>query len=135
MIIKIARTDKELSANAGLVIFKQLVDSLGLDQLLSESIPTLKKGSAKNLKKFRQLLLAFETGADCLDDLEKLSHDEAFRAVCGGKVYSPKAYGDFLRSFSEMHCKNLNHKLIQTAYSLRQDGLAAFLTLWNPMTS
>ncbi len=92
MLIKIARTEKELSANAGLVIFKQLIDSIGLDQLLTNCIPTLKKGPAKNLKKFRHLLLAFETGADCLDDLEKLSCDDAFQAVCGGKVYSPKAY-------------------------------------------
>ncbi len=121
MLIKIARTDKDLSANAGLVIFKQLVDTMGLEERLAANLPQLKYGSAKNSKKFRQLLLAFQAGADCLDDLDKLAQDEAFKAVCGGKVYSAKAYGDFLRSFSEMHCKKINHSLIQTAFSLRQE--------------
>jgi hypothetical protein len=124
VIIKIARTDKELSANAGLVIFKELANSVGIDRLLADVVPRLKFGSAKNIRKFRQLLLAFQAGADCLEDLDKLAEDEAFQAVCGGKVYSSKAFGDFLRSFSEMHCKRLNHRLIELALGLRQQLFA-----------
>jgi hypothetical protein len=120
MLIKIARTDKDLSANAGLVIFKELADSVGIERLLTEAVPKLKFGSAKSLRKFRQLVLAFQAGADCLEDLDKLAADEAFQALSGGKVYSSKAFGDFLRSFSEMHCKRLNHRLIELAFGLRQ---------------
>lgn len=120
MTIKIARTDKDFSANAGLIILKELVEKAGLEDMLTKALPRLKYGLDKNLKKFRQLLLAFQTGADCLDDLDRLASDEAFRALCGGKVYSSKACGDFLRAFSELHCKNLNQALVRTAYSLRQ---------------
>ena len=124
MLIKIARTDKELSANAGLVIFRELANSVGIDRLLSEVLPKLKFGSAKSLRKFQQLVLAFQAGADCIEDLDKLAADEAFQAVCGGKVYSSKAFGDFLRSFGEMHCKKLNHRLIELAYGLHRQLFA-----------
>lgn len=120
MIIKIERTDKDLSANAGLLIFKQLVETIGFDKLLSEHLPKQKFGSVKNFRKFKQLLLAFEAGATCLDDIDRLAKDEAFKALCGGKTYTPKAFGDFLRTFSDMHCKKMNHVLTQLAYGLRQ---------------
>lgn len=64
-------------------------------------------------------MYGFQAGADCLDDFEKLNEDEAFKAICGGKVYGPKALGDFLRMFSDMHCKLLNHKLIENGFMLR----------------
>lgn len=120
MSIKIERTDKELSANAGLIILKELVDASGIDLILSECLPKLKLGLARNIRKFRQLMFGFQAGADCLDDFEKLAKDQAFKAICGGKSYGPKALGDFLRLFSEMHCKNLNYKLIQNAFQLRR---------------
>ncbi len=120
MDIKIGRTDKDLSANAGLVIFKELLEAVGAERLVADCLPQLKQGSAKNLRKFKQLILAFQAGSDCLADLNKLAADEAFKATCGGKVYSPKAFGDFLRSFSQLNCKKLNQSLIQMAFGLRQ---------------
>lgn len=121
MIIKIARTDKDLSANAGLIIFKELLERVGLERMLEDCLPKLRLGSAKSLRKFKQLVLAFQAGADCLDDLEKLGKDQAFKSICDGKVYSSKAFGDFLRAFSEFDCKKLNYSIIKMAYGLRQE--------------
>lgn len=64
-------------------------------------------------------MLGFQAGAECLDDMEVFGNDEGFREICGGKAYSAKAYGDFLRSFGKIQCKELNHKLVELAYQTR----------------
>lgn len=121
MVIKVERTAKQLSANAGLLLFKELVDRVGLEVFLKDCVPHLKLGPAKNIKKIKQLVLAFQAGADCLDDLDRLAEDEGFKQLCGGKVYSPKAFGDFLRGFTRLHCREFNNKLIDLSFLLRRE--------------
>jgi len=123
MRIKIESTDKELSAHAGLVFFKELIEKTKLSMRLVGCVPSLKFGSAKNIRKFKQLMLAFEAGADCLDDIDKLALDPGFVAACGGKVYSSKACGDLLRDFTAAQCKSLNHMLIKNAFGLREETI------------
>lgn len=123
MRIKIESTDKELSSHAGLIFFKELIAKTKLDARLVDCVPALKFGSIKNIRKFKQMMLAFEAGADCLDDMDRLANDPGFVAACGGKVYTAKSCGDLLRNFTELHCKTLNYRLIANACALREKAI------------
>lgn len=119
--IKIESLDKVFSSNAGLVIFNRLLERLKVRSLIDIRLPTLESGTLRSQRKFLDLMLGFQAGADCLDDMDRLALDEGFAAVCGGKTYTAKAYGDFLRSFSAHHCKELNLGLIDLAFALRSE--------------
>jgi hypothetical protein len=80
-----------------------------------QHLPVLKSGIDRNISKFRQLVYGFLAGAQCLDDFERLSKDFGFRTICDEKVYTAKAQGDFLRSFSLLNSKELNQLLTQHA--------------------
>jgi thymidylate kinase len=120
MNIKIESTNKELSANAGLILFNSLFEKTKLGSCLADSVPTLKNGAARSIRKLKQLVLGLAAGAECLDDFDKLAADKGFEAICDGHVYSSKACGDFLRDFSPVNCKALNHHLISQAYQIRK---------------
>ncbi len=119
MSIKIEATNKVFSNFGGLLNLKTAHKKFQLGNYLDGVLPTLKSGTARSFKKFENLMLGFQAGAECLDDMEVLAQDEGFREICGGKEYSAKAYGDFLRSFGKMPCKELNHRLIELAYQTR----------------
>ncbi|MFW7377290.1 MAG: IS1380 family transposase [Oligoflexus sp.] len=121
MPIKIERSSKQLSAHSGLIIFGELFDRVMVEGLLRPCVPQLKSGSSKNFNKLRQLVLAFQAGAECLDDIEQLGRDEGFRALCRDKVYTAKSLGDFLRRFSQLHYRDLNNQLIDLSYQLRRE--------------
>lgn len=66
-------------------------------------------------------MLGFQAGADCLDDMDRLAQDEGFKAVAGGKVYTAKADGDFLRAFSNENIFQLGRALTDLGYKLRAE--------------
>src|SRR5690606_26366714 len=107
MSITIKTTEKRLSAHAGLLTTKEIMKAMQLRDLVDSSLPRLRMGSARSYRKFCDLILSLIAGADCMDDLEKLGNDQGFKEVCEGKVYTPKAYGDFLRSFSRENILDL----------------------------
>jgi hypothetical protein len=120
MAIKIETIDKELSANGGLVIFGDLVTKPAFRDLIADSLPSLASGTGRSFDKFLGLMLAFKAGAECLDDLDRLNQDEGFQALCEGRIYTSKAHGDFLRSFTHLQCKQLSQKLARHAFALRK---------------
>lgn len=101
MSIIVKKTKKRLSSHAGLLVARKVSEALGTRELMDSSLPRLNSGTSRSYKKFSDLMLSLIAGADCIDDLEKLGNDEGFKEICDGKVYTPKAYGDFLRSFSK----------------------------------
>lgn len=116
--IKLAATNKVLSAQGGLYVVNALLAKADLNNIISKHLPALKMGSSKSVQKFRHLVLGFAAGAECLDDLEVLAEDQAFAEICA-KPYSAKAYGDFLRSFTALQCKELNRCLATLSFKLR----------------
>jgi hypothetical protein len=120
MNIKIERTSQSLSSLAGLIIFKELfLKTLPDYEIDDRHLPVLKSGLGRSISKLRQLVYGFLAGAQCLDDFDRLANDFGFRAICDEKVYTAKAHGDFLRSLSLMHSKELNQLLTQHAFRLR----------------
>ena len=118
MAIRIETTNKELSVNGGLLVFQEFQKSLSFGHLLETSLPQTKYVKDSSLIKFQNLVLGFVAGADCLDDMDRLNQDTAFKELCK-ETYAAKSYGDFLRAFDSLHCKNLSYRLIDLAYKLR----------------
>jgi hypothetical protein len=118
--IKIEKTDKALSAVGGLVIFKSFFDRLAPHLALEKGLPQLKRNSHNNFNKFKNLVMSFIAGADCLDDLDRLAQDDSFLEVNDGEVFTARSHGNFLRSFTPHHCKQLNRSLIDMSYRMRR---------------
>lgn len=89
-------------------------------EIADRHLPGLKSGLGRSISKLRQIVYGFLAGAQCLDDFDMLSNDFGFRAICDEKAYTAKSHGDFLRSFSLAHAKDLNQLLTQHAFCLRQ---------------
>lgn len=119
MNIRFEQTNKVLSTDGGLEVFSRLTKKVNIEQRIFPCLPILKTGLGRNFVKFRNLMLGFAKGATCLDDMERYHQDAGFQAVSGSKDYCAKTYGDFLRSFSKLNIKRMNHKLIDLSYALR----------------
>jgi hypothetical protein len=100
MINRVVFQDRNLSSLGGLLLFKELLASSRLDERVGEALPRQRIVSgASGFNKFRALLLGFLSGAECLEDMDKLRTDPMFREVNGTLVGST-SYGDYLRKFS-----------------------------------
>ena len=121
MNIKIDSVNKEFSAFAGLKIFDELKKKVYHPAIFDRAcLPSNKKGdTSSSYNKFSDLIHGFIAGAECLDDMGKLSQDSGFNAIAENKVFTPKCYGDYLRSFNEMNCQQLNFNLARSSYALR----------------
>ena len=119
MTIKIESSGKELSSLGGLLIAKALMGRTCLEEAVLPSLPLLSSGSRRSWDKFQALSLGFVAGADCLDDMAVFAQDKGFLEVADHADYSPKAFGDFLRSFNPVQIRGIQTALIGFAYSLR----------------
>lgn len=118
-VITTERTNKVLSVLGGLLIPSRVVDKLSLAKTIAKVLPRLKRGSAeRQWEKFQCLLIGFIAGAECLDDVGYYAQDAGFKAVCRA-LYAPNTLGDFLRSFDENACHQLNGELTDIAFRLR----------------
>ncbi|WP_141731880.1 IS1380 family transposase [Oligoflexus tunisiensis] len=107
--------DRNLSSLGGLLLFKELLVGSRLDERVGEALPRQHIAScASGFDKFRALLLGFLSGAECLEDMDRLRSDPMFREVNGTLVGST-SYGDYLRKFSEFHLQRLNQELCRLA--------------------
>ena len=117
--IVLAKANKALSANAGLVFLNQLIEQLNLENKLSKFLPVKKKERGiTSFVKFKSALMSFASGSDCLDDLNSLREEALYKELCLGGI-SSRAMGDFLRSFSSISMENLSDELVDIALNLR----------------
>ena len=115
MLSQVVFQDRNLSSLGGLLLFKDLLSASRLDERVGESLPRQRIASgASGLDKFRALLLGFLSGAECLEDMDRLGSDPMFREVNGTLVGST-SYGDWLRKFSGFHLQRLNQDLCRLA--------------------
>lgn len=118
--INIEETNQQLSARGGLVLWREVLDQLGLERKLEAALPTYKIAcQASAYEKFEAMVLGMAAGADCLDEMDRLALDPAFDSVTG-ELVSGRSYGDYLRSFDASLLKNLQYSLIDTALALRE---------------
>jgi hypothetical protein len=119
--IKTGTTDKTLSSFGGLIHANKVLSHLDLKKSIEHLLPSQSfVRTTTPYEKFQALLLGFIAGAQCLDDVERLRRDSGFVAATGGTVNAAITYGDFLRDFTEVQCRQLNEKLIENAFKLRK---------------
>ena len=120
--IKVSTTDKSLSAYGGLVVAAESFKAFNLRGFIARSLPELVSGVGRSVDKFEAMMLGSMAGAECLDDLEVLAEDPAYQETVN-KTYTAKAYGDFLRSFTDYQCKTLQYALINQSFAMRAQSV------------
>jgi Transposase DDE domain group 1 len=127
-VIKITSTDKSLSAYGGLILASESFKSFNLKHSISRAIPALKSGNSRSLDKFEAMILGSMAGAECLADLETLGNDPAYEETVS-KTYTAKSYGNYLRAFTDYHCKTLQYALIHQSFAMRVSAIGKTETL------
>jgi len=118
--IVLESTPQSLSVLGGLAVFDELIAATRLREVTKGHLPKAQiKPRSTPFEKLRGLVLGFISGADCLDDMQKLAGDEGFLAAARN-VSSPCTYGNFLRSFDKAEVRKLNEDMGDHAFRIRK---------------
>ena len=100
--------DERAVANAGLVLVSTLVERLGIEQVIDETLELGERaGAARPGRKLLTLVCSALVGGDSIDDADVLRCGETQR-VLGHRVMAPSTLGTFLRSFTFGHVRQLD---------------------------
>lgn len=126
--------DPNLVSCAGLVPAMELTESCDLHGIVAERISLPGHPGANAGGKVASLVAGMLAGADCIDDMDVLRHGGM--GLLFEQVYAPSTLGEFLRSFTHGHVRQLQaasreflvqlagqHRLLSTA------DAAAFLDI------
>jgi hypothetical protein len=106
--------DERLLAGAGVVLTSALVERLGVERLVDETVELGERpGAARPGRKVLSLAHAIALGADSIDDCDLLRAGGA-EALLGHRAMAPSTLGTFLRSFSFGHVRQLDRVLGET---------------------
>lgn len=105
--VRVTFDDESLVADAGLLLVATLSARLGLESLIDATVRLVGRvGGAHPGRKVLTLVHAMLSGADCIDDTDRLRAG-ATGAVLGHRVMAPSTLGSFLRSFTFGHVRQL----------------------------
>jgi hypothetical protein len=110
-LVEIAPSTQQLTAQAGLVLVRELAGALGVAELLDQV--TVKK-RARGFSPSQQALALCETliaGGECLDDAALLRADGAQTLLRGHAIPDPTTLGRFLASFNLGHIRQFERAL------------------------
>jgi Transposase DDE domain group 1 len=103
-----------LVANAGVLLTSALIDRLGLERLVDETVDLGQRpGAARPGRKVCSLVHAMALGADSIDDCDVLRAGGT-EALLGQRVMAPSTLGTFLRWFSFGHVRQLDRVLAES---------------------
>ena len=106
--LALAFDDERAVANAGLVLASTLVDRLGIEQVVDETLDLGERpGAARPGRKLLTLVCSALVGGDSIDDAGVLRCGETQR-VLGQRLMAPSTLGTFLRSFTFGHVRQLD---------------------------
>jgi hypothetical protein len=106
--------DERLVANAGVMMTSTLVDRLGLERLVDQTVDLGERpGAARPGRKVLSLAHAIALGADSIDDCDLLRAGRS-EALLGHRAMAPSTLGTFLRSFTFGHVRQLDRVLSET---------------------
>src|SRR5438093_11834861 len=106
--------DERLVANAGVMLTSTLIDRLGLERLVDQTVDLGERpAAAKPGRKVCSLLHAMALGADSIDDCDLLRTGRT-EALLGHQAMAPSTLGTFLRSFSFGHVRQLDRVLAES---------------------
>jgi len=106
--LALAFDDERAVANAGLTLASTLIDRLGIEQVVDETLDLGERpGGARPGRKLLTLVCSALVGGDSIDDADVLRCGETER-VLGQRVMAPSTLGTFLRSFTFGHVRQLD---------------------------
>jgi Transposase DDE domain group 1 len=106
--------DERLVANAGVLLTRTLIERLGLERLVDETVDLGDRpGAARPGRKVCSLLQAMALGADSIDDCDVLRAGGT-EALLGHRAMAPSTLGTFLRSFTFGHVRQLDRVLAES---------------------
>jgi hypothetical protein len=106
--------DGRLVADAGVILTSTLVDRLGLERLIDETVDLGERpGAARPGRKVLSLAHAVALGADSIDDCDLLRAGRT-EGLLGHRAMAPSTLGTFLRSFTFGHVRQLDRVLAET---------------------
>ncbi len=118
--ISIESINKDFSSLGGIKIYDLLYNSLKVREHTQDLLPVKKLNSGISQEdKLKTLIFKFICGGHCLDDLDWLRLDTAFKTVTAGAIASTTA-GEFIRSFSNRSIELLEEQLTLLALKKRQ---------------
>lgn len=117
-LIKTEASDNSFSCHGGILLCRNLLDSVGLSSKLSKFLPKTKRNLFSGENKFEAMVLGFQAGNEHLDDWDDINEDPAYASVIK-RCYGSKSLGDYLRSFSGAGLYHLQGKLIDLSLELR----------------
>lgn len=105
--------DERLIANAGVLLTSTLIERLGLERLVDQTVALGgRPGAARPGRKVCSLLQAMALGADSIDDCDVL-RSGGTEALLGHRAMAPSTLGTFLRSFTFGHVRQLDRVLAE----------------------
>jgi Transposase DDE domain group 1 len=122
--VDVAFDDPNLIADAGLVPVLTLAEQIGLPELVAEHVVitgAANSAGANPAAKVLSLLAGMVTGADSIEDMDRLRHTG--NGVVFDQIRAPSTLGTFLRALTHGHVQQLNAVLRQTLIALAQRAL------------
>lgn len=118
--IVITRSRKDLSANAGLIFYNDLINRLNFEGALGQILPIKQRNvGLLSKEKFLAGIFAFIAGADCIDDLHHLAHEPFFSRLTKGGL-APSTMRKFIYSLELKHTQKIQNLLPKMALALRE---------------
>jgi hypothetical protein len=119
--IKFERSAEEVSPLGGLTLFRQFIESTGVDKALAEQLPQpgSNRGYGPGVHSLA-LILTMYAGGESIADTRKLRDDKALRKVLDLLVPSESAIGDWLRTMGDRNAvaniNSINKDLIHVTF-------------------
>lgn len=120
MAIKMQAGSGDFTSFGGLKLFEEVIFGTNLKRRVRDLMPTGDRTTAtKSYNKFFAMIMGIIAGNDCLDDMDNVTQDPIFEALCNKKTYTSQCYGQFLGNFEPWQARKLNEALRDYAFKLR----------------
>jgi hypothetical protein len=110
--VRVAFNEERLVSDAGLLVTATLVERLGIEELVNESVWLDPRAPSACLpgRKVMSLVHGILAGADSIDDMNVLRAGST-GLILGHRVMAPSTLGTFLRAFTFGHVRQLDRVL------------------------
>jgi Transposase DDE domain group 1 len=112
-LVEVAGSTQQITSHAGLVLVRELVESLGLPELLDAITVKKRKRGYSPAQAILALCETLIAGGECLDDAALLRADSAQQLLRGHRVPDATTLGRFLGRFTLGHIGQFNRALDQ----------------------
>lgn len=127
---KLEMTNETITPHAGLIIFGEFANGLGLPKIIRAEMPKPKSAAGYNAEEYIiPMVLMLNGGGQSLEDIREIRQDDGMRELLKLEtIPSSDACGDWLRRMGKEDgmegLRRINNKLIKTA--LRRDEIKEY---------